>query len=347
MPRSDRDDRRRDRKALLGLLACTAVIASVVSGTLVWAQSKIPEVRHTEPAFVGLENRPARASGPAEDAVNVLLLGTDRRSEVPTTGEGAGADAWVAGEQRSDTMMLVHVAADRRSVQVVSLPRDSWVQVPGHGPAKVNAAYSLGGLPLAVETVENLTRVRVDHVAVVDWEGFKALTDLAGGVRVRVPATVVDSIRGITWTPGEHLLDGQQALDYVGQRYGLPGGDLDRVQRQQAVLRALMQDSLHAEMRSDPEQVAQFVSEVLDHVAVDETWPLAGILGFSASLRNLRSADIRYLTAPVSGLGREGAQSVVYLDNRLGERLWAAIRDDVADPWLDAHPDLETGDRVD
>ncbi|WP_244931998.1 LCP family protein [Nocardioides sp. W7] len=347
MRRREPDDRRRDRKALVGLLVCTAAIAVVISGTLVWAQSKIPEVRHTEPAFVGLENRPVRATGPAGEAVNILLLGTDRRSEVPTTGAAAEADAWVAGEQRSDTMMLVHVAADRRSAHVISLPRDSWVPVPGHGRAKINAAYSLGGLPLAVETVETLTRVRVDHVAVVDWDGFRALTDLVGGVRVQVPETVVDSVRGITWTAGEHLLDGEQALAYVGQRYGLPGGDLDRVQRQQAVLRTLMQDGLHAEMRSDPDQVARFVSEVLEHVAVDETWSLAGILSFSASLRNLRSADIRYLTVPVAGLGREGAQSVVHLNGRLSDQLWTAVRDDVAGPWLDAHPDLETGDRID
>lgn len=346
MGRGDPEDRRRDRKALVGLLICAGAIALVVSGTLVWAQSKIPDVRHTEPAFVGLENRPPRAAGPAGEAMNILLLGTDRRSDVPTTGDAAEAEAWVAGEQRSDTMMLVHVAADRRSVQVVSLPRDSWVPVPGHGRAKINAAYSLGGLPLAVETVETLTDVRVDHVAVVDWDGFRALTDLVGGVRVQVPETVTDSIRGITWTAGEHLLNGEQALAYVGQRYGLPGGDLDRVQRQQAVLRTLMQESLHAEMRSDPDQVAHFVSEVLEHVAVDETWSLAGILGFSASLRNLRSADIRYLTVPVAGLGQVGDQSVVHLNRRLSGQLWTAIRDDAAGSWLDAHPDVETGDRI-
>ncbi|SDD56178.1 LCP family protein [Nocardioides lianchengensis] len=342
----EREDRRRDRRALLGLLVCTALVTALVAGTVVWAQSKIPRVRHTEPAFAGLTDRPARVPGPAGGALNLLLLGTDRRSDVPTTGEGARAAAWEPGEQRTDTMMLVHVAADRRSVQVVSLPRDSWVRVPGHGRAKINAAYSLGGLPRAVETVETLTGVRLDHVAVVDWSGFRALADLAGGVRVRVPETVVDSIRDTTWTAGEHLLSGDEALAYVGQRYGLPGGDLDRVRRQQAVLRALLTDSLHAEMRKDPEQSAHFVTEVLRHVAVDETWSLTGILGFCASLRDLRTADVRFLTAPVAGLGREGAQSVVHLDRPLGRELWAAVRDDVAATWLDRHPDLETGDVV-
>lgn len=342
MARSERDDRRRDLKALIGLLACAAVIAATLAATLGWAESKIPEVRHTEPAFAGLVDRPPRASGPAGDAVNILLLGTDRRSDVPTTGDGARAAAWVPGEQRTDTMMLVHVAADRRSAQVVSIPRDSWVTVPGYGGAKINAAYSLGGLPLAVETVEALTRVRVDHVAVVDWGGFEALVDLAGGVEVQVPETVTDSIRGITWQAGEHHLDGASALDYVGQRYGLPGGDLDRVRRQQEVLRTLAEDSLHAEMRSDPEQVATFLREVLEHVAVDETWSLAGILGFSASLRSLRTADVDFLTAPVSGLGWEGEQSVVHLDERRGRRLWTAIRRDESGGWADSSPGVAT-----
>jgi LCP family protein required for cell wall assembly len=336
------DERRRDLMALIGLLCCAALIAGLVSATMAWAQSQLPEVRRTEPAFTGLENRPARATGEAAEALNILLLGTDRRSDVPTTGEAAEAEAWVAGEQRTDTMMLVHVAADRRSAQVVSLPRDAWVPVPGHGPAKINAAYSLGGLPLAVETVEALTQVRIDHVAVVDWAGFSSLVDLAGGVQVRVPETVVDSIRGLTWTAGENLLSGEEALAYVGQRYGLPDGDLDRVRRQQVVLRTLMQDSLHAEMRRHPDQVRAFVGEVLEHVAIDETWSLSGILAFCASLRDLRSADIRYLTVPVAGLGHEGDQSVVHLDPGLGTRLWTAVRDDRAGAWLDRHPDLET-----
>src|SRR5690606_23003800 len=110
---------------------------------------------------------------------------------------------------RSDTMMVIHVPADRKSIGLVSIPRDSWVQVPGHGPAKINAAFAWGGPALAVETVENLTDVRIDHVGVIDWEGFKRITDTLGGVTITIPETVTDPYRKRTWHAGTQKMDGE------------------------------------------------------------------------------------------------------------------------------------------
>ena len=316
--------------------------ASAGAGVL-WLQHHLTSnIKRVDDVFTGLPHRPDRPAGPAGHAVNILVLGTDRRSAVPTTGSEARAAEWLPGEQRSDTIMVVHIDADRRGVSVISIPRDSWVQVPGYGSAKINAAFSFAGPSLAVATVEELTGLRIDHLAVIDWAGFMDLTDAAGGVTVTVPRTVTDSARGITWTAGEHTLDGEKALAYVGERYGLPGGDLDRVRRQQSFLRLLMQDSLHTKMRKDPKMVYDFLDTVTRHLTVDSGWSTRDMARLAMSLRNLRSADIRYLTVPVAGLGWAGDQSIVRLDRRQDARLWGAVREDRVAGWLERHPEVET-----
>ncbi|GAA4378230.1 LCP family protein [Nocardioides caricicola] len=318
------------RRGLVALVVCVALTTLLAVTAMGYLHHRIDEVDRIDGVFDDLGPRPERVTtGPAVEAINVLLLGTDRRSEVATTGDAARAADWVPGAQRSDAMMLVHISADRDHVLVVSLPRDSWVEVPGHGMAKINAAFSWGGPSLAVQTVEGLTDVRIDHVAVIDWEGFRELTDAVGGVTVEVPQTVHDSARGVTWTAGEHLLDGQEALDYVGQRYGLPGGDLDRVRRQQAVLATLAEESL--ELRRSPTLVLDFVGMMTRHVSVDDDWSTSELTSLAWSLRGVGADDVQYLTAPVSGVGWAGDQSVVWLDHPAGAELWRAIKLDQVD----------------
>ena len=320
------------RRALPGLVVCVGIVAALLLGTTVWLHHQLGEIDRIPGVFDGLENRPDRPdTGPGAHALNVLVLGTDRRSDVPTTGTAAGASAWVPGEQRTDTMMLVHVDAGREGVTAISLPRDSWVDVPGYGMAKINAAYSYGGPSLAVSTVEQLTGVRVDHLAVVDWAGFAELVDAVGGITVDVPETVHDAARDVTWTAGEHHLDGSTALDYVRQRHGLPGGDLDRVRRQQVVLATMAQESL--DQRRDPRVSLDLVRMLTRHVSVDEEWDSGEMVSLGWSLRHVGGNDVRYLTAPVSGLGREGTQSVVRLDLAAGRDLWEAVRLDRLDSW--------------
>lgn len=336
------------RNALVGLLVCGLLLALLLAAGAFWVQHRLTShITRIDHVFTGLTHRPpVPTTGPAAHAVNILLMGTDRRSAVGTTGRDAAAPEWVPGAQRSDTLMLVHIDGDRRGASVISIPRDAWVPVRGHAMAKINAAFSYAGPSLAVQTVEDLTGVRIDHLAVVDWAGFEQLTDAAGGVTVTVPQTVTDSARGITWTAGVHTLDGRQALAYVRQRYGLPGGDLDRVRRQQGFLRSLMEASLHTQMRKDPHMVYDFLDTVTRHLSVDSDWSVTDMARLMVSLRDLRSADIHYLTVPVWGLGREGDQSVVYLDWTRDAGLWRAVHHDRVEAWLAHHPADETGDVV-
>ena len=311
------------RRVLRSLTIVTSIVVAVAVvaalGTGLWLQDKLGgQVDHL-PSAMPAGDRPAESAG---DSMNILLMGSDKR-----------VDGSVAG-QRSDTMMVVHVPSNREGIGVIGIPRDSWVQVPGHGPAKINAAFAWGGPALAVETVENLTDVRIDHVAVIDWEGFKALTDALGGVEITVPNTVTDGYSGRTWRAGTQRMDGATALDYVRQRAGLAGGDFDRIKRQQNFLRALMAQTLSTGTFANPVRLYGALDAVTKNLAVDEDWCTGELRDFAWSLRSIRGSDVAFTTVPVKGTGMEGEQSVVYLDRQAGEDLWQAVREDSVADWV-------------
>jgi LCP family protein required for cell wall assembly len=327
-------------RVLVGLVVSALVLVAAVLAGGRYLQHRLSEqiVRIPDP-FHGLKDRPVKPDvGTARTATNILLLGTDRRSDEPTTGTTARAPAWVPGLQRSDTMMLVHVAGDRQSVSVVSIPRDAWVSVPGHGHAKVNAAFSWGGPSLTVQTVERLTGVRIDHLAVVDWDGFRRITDLLGGVTVEVPRTVYDSARGRTWTAGAHHLDGDAALLYVRQRHGLPRGDFDRVERQQYLVRQLLDKVAGQGLWSNPVRRYRMLDAVTANLSVDAGWSFARMRHLAAQLAHVPVDAFHFTTMPVAGTGTIDGQSVVFVDPVSDHDLFAAINEDRAPAWFASHP---------
>jgi len=329
------------RTAIIGALVCLLVALALGGGVVAVAGWRInAEVDRLPGVFDGLVQRPTKpTAGSAAKALNILVIGSDRRpaeDEQVAAGSVAGR-GWQPGQERSDTLMVLHLDGDRRGGSVISIPRDAWVLVPGHGMAKINAAFSWGGPTLAVATVELLTGVRIDHVAVIDWDGYAALTDALSGVDVVVPETVTDSSRGVTWAAGTHHLDGAQALDYVRQRYGLPGGDLDRVQRQHAVVRALFERLRRQNPITSPRSAYDLLSTLARHVSVDETWSLREMAATLVSLRDLRGRDLDYLIAPTRGTDRVGGQSIVRLDRRANRRLWSAVVIDELPGWLTDH----------
>lgn len=336
-------ERSRVRAVVLGLVACFLVLLAVPVGTLLYLERRIDGNLSRIDPFVGLENRPERPTGLAAGAMNILLIGTDRRSPVPTTGADAAAPSWVPGDQRSDALMLVHIDADRNGASVISLPRDAWVDIPDHGQAKLNAAFSLGGPSLTVATIEQLTSVRIDHLAIVDWAGFMELTDAVGGVELSIAEATYDPDRQIAWTAGRHRLTGEQALAYVRQRKGLPGGDLDRVRRQQAFIRGVTESMFRTALADDPRQAFEVVDRMTHYVTVDTGWSTVAMTRLALSLRGLRESDVDFFTAPVAGVGMVGDQSVVHLNRSEGAEMWAEVRADRIDRWAAGHEAELTG----
>lgn len=345
MSRNKRAARRRSplAKVCIGLGCCLALLLGLSFGLLLYVGHHLDsQIHRIHGTFAGLDHRPSRATGTAAGAENILLLGTDGRTTKQTTGSDATA-GWTPGAQRSDTMMVLHIAAGGGSASVISLPRDSWVPVPGYGTAKINAAFSYGGPRLAVETVEQLTNVRIDHIAWVDWAGFRQLTDTLGGVDVYVPQTVYDSARNVTWTRGTHHLDGAQALTYVRQRHGLLGGDLDRVKRQQYFLRSLLASVRQQVSLTSPRTSYRILDAVTQNLTVDAEFSTGDLRSLASTMARIPARKLTFLTAPVAGFGREGSQSVVYLDDGEGRGLWRAVRADRVGDWVSSHHSDVTG----
>jgi LCP family protein required for cell wall assembly len=251
------------------------------------------------------------------DPTTFLLVGSDTRAEI---APGELPDA------RSDAIMIARFSGDRAHAQVISIPRDSWVDIPGHGKNKINAAYAFGGPTLLIQTVEQLTGVRIDHYAAIDFDGLIQVTDDLGGVDVVVQETTSNG--PYTFTAGLNHLDGDQARWYVGQRYDLPGGDFDRVKRQQNYLRAMFTKLFGQDVFSSPGTLDSTLVAVTSAVAVDDSLGNGDLLSMAYSMRGLRPADVQFFTAPVLGTGREGAASVVYLDTNTGARMWGYLQTD-------------------
>lgn len=283
-------------------------------------------------------------TGAGEAGVTILLAGTDRRSDELTTGRESTATTWLPGAQRSDAILLVRLTADGERAYVVSIPRDSWVTIPGLGPNKVNAAFSLGGPSLYVQTIEQVTQTRVDHLAVVDWAGVERLVDTVGGVELTFTEPVV--ARSSQWAPGTYVLDGQQVLSYVGERKALPRGDFDRVQRQHAVVRAIASTLVEDGVLGNLPRLGDLVAVGLDVVSVDEFLDTGAILDLARRASGLSPDAVVFATAPTTGIGWEGSQSVVYLDSSRQPGFWEAFRTDSLEAWIDANGGQTTPDVV-
>jgi LCP family protein required for cell wall assembly len=340
--------RRRTRRVLYGALVLLSAGVLLVAGTFYWAYEhytgRVQRIPNAFPTGVPQSALPPPSKGGSQ---TFLLVGVDARSDLPTTGKDAKAPEWRPGAQRSDTMMLVHLPADHHGAYVVSLPRDSWVGIPGHGQAKLNAAFSWGGPPLLIDTVQRLTKVKIDHLAVIDWSGFKKLTDAVGGVDLTVDKTVKRyNGPGGYWTAGAHHMDGADALDYVRERYGLPRGDLDRTHRQQNFLRAVLAKMLSGGTFSNPVKLKHTLDQVTSVVSVDDRLSDGDLRSLLWNMRTVRSSDMVFMNAPVAGFDTVRKQSVVLLDPNGTADLWEAMRNDTMAGYVATNTLDALGDKV-
>ena len=328
--------RRRTRRRRPFLVALIATLSSLVGVALVLAVVASVFVGGLARSFdAGRETIadpfPNGARPSASGGENILLIGSDARAQ----GGPEGARPELGG--RSDTLMLVHVPADRQHVYLMSIMRDSWVEVPGHGRAKINAAYSWGGVPLTVQTVEQLLDVRVDHVAEIDFAGFADMTDALGGVTVDSPRPF--SARGHDFTAGANRLDGAAALAFVRERYAFADADHTRVRNQQAFMRGVVDGLLSRGTVTNPGRIQDFVAATSDHLAVDAGLSSSRLVELGWSLRAARADDLVTFTVPTAGSGTSpDGQSIVTLNGLAVTSLSQALRSDDVAGWLTDNP---------
>lgn len=284
-------------------------------------------------------------------ALNILLLGSDKgepREGQPkntTIAEDAASGDWPAGKYRSDTMMIVHIPKNRKQVYLISIPRDSYVPIyDAEGDTthseKINAAFSVGGPVAATHTVENLTGLSIDHLAIIDWEGFKDLSTAVGGVEVTIPRAFYDPKQKVQWEAGRQVLKGNKALQYVRTRYGLIGGDFDRIKRQQNFMRALMGKMLDSGVTANPKRLSDTVGALTKNLTVDEGWSGTAMVRLALSLRGITTEDVTFMTAPVQGTDTHPTYgSIVVLQQDRMTELFTAVKKDKVKDYLEKYPD--------
>jgi LCP family protein required for cell wall assembly len=319
----------------VGAAVLVVLVAGTGAATYLVARHDLSSMRRIPDPFAAIPAtaRPPLPTGLAAKDVTFLVGGLDTRSAVPTTGAHAAS----SDRGRTDTLMLVHLIGGGRGAYVVSIPRDSWVPIPGHGDGKVNWAYFFGGPTLAIRTVEHLTGVRIDHFAIIDWDGFRAVTNALGGVTVNIPGTSYDPANHVTWTAGTQHLNGAQALLYVRDRYGLASGDFDRERRQQNYLRSMFTQVRRAGTLSNPLQAGSVMHALSNAVSVDSTLSDSDMLHLALSLRGLNMGRIVFATAPYTGTGSVDGQSIVRLSQSLRRGFWHAFEYDSLPSYMRAH----------
>ncbi len=260
---------------------------------------------------------------------NWLIVGSDSRADLTEAQRKKLATGFAAGS-RTDTIMLVHTGSAKTTL--VSLPRDTYVPIDGHGKNKLNAAFAFGGPSLLVRTVEQVTGVHIDHYAEIGFGGFASMVDAVGGVRICVEQAINDGNAGINLQAGCQKLNGAQALGYVRSRK-FATGDLVRVQHQRQFLAALLSKVASPGTLANPFRSIPLGYDAVDAITVDKGSHIWDVVSLGLALRDAGGGNGVTLTVPISGFANEaGAGSVVLWDHAKAVRLFAALVSDSALP---------------
>lgn len=312
--------------ATLFALVLIAVIALV--GGAVWFDSTLRRI----PVFAAATDRPAPGAG-----TTWLLVGSDSRSDLTPEQQAELTTGGDLGNGRTDTILVVHIPGWGSSAPttMVSIPRDSYVEIPGYGQDKINAAFAQGGAPLLAQTVEQATGLHLDHYAEVGFGGFAGLVDALGGVEVCPADPINDPLAGIDLPAGCQTLDGRNALGYVRSR-ATPRADLDRMIHQREFMSALLHKASSPAVWLNPWRWYAVPHAAAASLTVDDgdhVWDLAR-LGWA--LHGSTTA----ITVPIGEFTGNDSGSVVVWDSDTAAQLFEALRTDAPIPQqvLDAQP---------
>ncbi|MFJ9455069.1 LCP family protein [Kitasatospora sp. NPDC101447] len=322
------------RRKVLRTAAC-AFVALVVLGTgaAVYAYVKL----NGNIKSVDIDGRLGDARPPAatDGSFNVLVLGSDSRSG--ENGDLAGGDT--GDTARSDTAMVVHVNQDHSRAQIVSIPRDTLVArpdctgangtaVPGAKRAMYNSAFETGGAACAVKTTEQLTGLRMDHYLQIDFAGFARVVDAIGGATVTTTVAIHDKDSGLDLPPGQHHLDGQQALAFVRTRHGVgDGSDLGRIELQKQMVKSLLRQAGGAGLFTDPVKLWSIGDTMTRSITTDSALgSVNALVGLFQELKGIGPDQLGMVTLPVQTAPGD-PNRVVELQPQ-ADQLWAALKAD-------------------
>jgi LCP family protein required for cell wall assembly len=314
---SVRPKKRRHWGRLIAVILVLILIAVVALGLLV--DSRLRRIN----ALPDDSGRPAATPG-----TDWLVVGSDSRQGLSDAQKKQLATGNANGG-RTDTMMLLHIPRRGHGAPtLVSLPRDSYVPIPGHGSNKLNAAYAFGGPKLLVRTVENVTGIRIDHYMEIGFDGFATAVDAVGGVRMCIDKPMKDPKAGLDIKAGCQVLNSRQALGFVRSR-AFATGDLERIQHQRQFLGALTDKAVSPGVLLNPFKSIPLALHGTGGISVANGDHLQHLLSFLLAMRSVSNGKGVATTVPISGTGfAPGAGSVVRWDRTRALAFFDALKQD-------------------
>ncbi|WP_235019929.1 LCP family protein [Ruania rhizosphaerae] len=301
--------RRVRRRRILTVVALLLVLALAWPiGLLVWANSQINHVAATNDDL-------------STDGTTYLLAGSDSREDSGLTGDTTGGE-------RTDTIILL-TAPPSGTASLISIPRDTFVDIPGYGPNKINAAYAYGGPGLLVDSVQTLTGIEVDHYVEIGMGGVADVVDAVGGVELCLDYDVDDPDSDLVWEAGCHMADGDTALAFARMRKADPLGDIGRTQRQQQVISAVSDAVVDPSLVFRPGEQVRLIGAGLGALQVSEGTGIIDLGQMALAFRNATGPDGVRGTPPVANLDYRpgGVGSTVLLDPDLAPAFFEAVAD--------------------
>jgi LCP family protein required for cell wall assembly len=305
---------RRGRRIALILGTVVVVLLAGFAGTYFWLNGKLN-------TSVTLPGTALTSAG-----TNWLITGSDSRAGLSRAEIDALHVGFDEGTLNSDSIMLLHIGSGRPVL--ISIPRDSYVDIPGHGMNKINAALAYGGASLLIQTVENATGLKIDHYMGIGFGGLVAVVDKIGGVPICLKTALNDSNSGVHLAAGCHNLNGVQALAFVRDRHSFATEDLQRIQDQRAFLSALLKKATSPGVFLNPFTALAFGSTAASSMSVDAGTSLLDLVHAASALRNPETgtvpvADSNYYTS---------AGDSVLWNKILATELFRALKNDSAIP---------------
>ena len=343
----------RFKRVMIWLAASLALVLAVtaVGGYLVYRHLS-GNISHSPIDIPG--PRPSRLPGGAQ---NIVVMGSDTRDF-----KGGGQFGGEIAGARSDTTIVVHLAADGQHAVLVSIPRDTYAHIPKCKTAsgvsspqwnKFNAAFSIGGPSCTIATIEHMTHLRIDHFVEVNFAGFQSMVDALGGVNVCLSRAINDPIvhnstgyhgSGFVYPAGDHTLKGKDALAFVRARYGVgDGSDLGRIKNQQIFLSSMIRKATSTGLLFHPWSLYKFLNAATKSLNTDPGFGLRQLKSLASRLHGLKPGKVALLTVPLSNtnayvnIGGIPA-SVVYWDKPRAKALWTALAKDEPLPGTEPKP---------
>jgi LCP family protein required for cell wall assembly len=268
--------------------------------------------------LVDYAGRPAASAGQ-----NWLITGSDSRAGLTPQQEAQLATGHDVSGERSDTIMLLHIPSGGGRPVLLSLPRDSYLPIPGYGSNKINAAFSFGGGKLLAETVQNATGLQINHYMSIGFGGLVNVVDAVGGVRMCLPSAMVDPSAGLNLKAGCQTLDGAEALGYVRSRHIFADQDLQRVQDQRLFLRALLSKMTSPGTLLNPFSSVPAGFGAARALTVDQGTHLYQLIEVAFALRDPETG-----TVPIGGSATLAVGDVLLWDHTKATALFNALRTD-------------------